>query len=86
MRRASLHPKLVAYAQGMDLLTRAGKVRLGPEAGHHRIAVAPAASSRAELLGDIMAAYAGEAPANMLRHPPSRTSWRARSFLASRGG
>ena len=70
VRRALFASKLVAYAQGMDLLTRAGK-EYGWDLKLDTIASLWRAGCiiRAELLGDIMAAYAGEAPANMLLAP-----------------
>ena len=54
----------------MDLLTRAGK-EYGWDLKLDTIASLWRAGCiiRAELLGDIMAAYAGEAPANMLLAP-----------------
>ena len=70
VRRALFASKLVAYAQGMDLLTRAGK-EYGWDLKLDTIASLWRAGCiiRAELLGDIMAAYADEAPANMLLAP-----------------
>ena len=70
VRRALFASKLVAYAQGMDLLTRAGK-EYGWDLKLDTIASLWRAGCiiRAELLGDIMAAYADQAPANMLLAP-----------------
>ena len=70
VRRALFASKLVAYAQGMDMIARAGQ-EYGWELHLDTIASLWRAGCiiRAELLGDIMAAYAGEVPANMLLAP-----------------
>ena len=70
VRQALFASKLVAYAQGMDMLAAAAEeygwsLDLGTIASLWR----DGCIIRAELLGDIMAAYAGEAPANMLLAP-----------------
>jgi len=70
VRRALFASKLVAYAQGMDMIARAGQ-EYGWELHLDTIASLWRAGCiiRAELLGDIMAAYAGDVPANMLLAP-----------------
>lgn len=70
VRRALLASKLVAYAQGLDMIALAGN-EYGWELKLDVIASLWRAGCiiRAELLGDIMAAYAGERPANMLLAP-----------------
>lgn len=70
VRRALLASKLVAYAQGMDMIARAG-AEYGWELKLDVIASLWRAGCiiRAELLGDIMSAYAGDEPVNMLLSP-----------------
>ena len=84
VRRALLASKLVAYAQGMDMIARAGD-EYGWDLKLDVIASLWRAGCiiRAELLGDIMAAYSGERPANMLLAPQFKSlmdelvpSWR----------
>lgn len=74
--------KLVACTGHGPAHPRRQGVRLGPESW------TPSSLAwciRAEL-GDIMVAYAGEAPANMSLAPAFKNLMEARSFLASRGG
>lgn len=70
VRKALFASKLVSYAQGMDMLAKAGKeygwdLKLDVIAGLWRAGCI----IRAQLLGEIMAAYKDQTPANMLLAP-----------------
>ncbi|MDY6052172.1 MAG: NADP-dependent phosphogluconate dehydrogenase, partial [Rothia sp. (in: high G+C Gram-positive bacteria)] len=70
VRKALFASKLVSYAQGLDMLAKAGNeygwdLKLDVIAGLWRAGCI----IRAELLGEIMNAYKDDAPANMLLAP-----------------